>query len=70
MPERGVNRELVLRILNKTVPFRYAHGGSSKLGYYDNARKIFVSVAGNNTVTTVMAGVNERYIQALRKKAQ
>ena len=67
MQQRGVSRELVLQILENTVPFRYVHGGSQKQGYYDNRRKIFVSVAGD-TVTTVMASVSERYIETLRKK--
>ena len=67
MQERGVSREQVLHILKNSVPFRYVHGGYSKLGYYDSMREILVTVAGN-TVTTVMARVSERYIQALRKK--
>ena len=67
MQERGVSRELALHILENAIPFRYVHAGSEKQGYYDAQRKIFVSVAGD-TVTTVMIGVNEQYIEGLRKK--
>lgn len=41
------------------------HSGTWKLGYYDGARKIFVTVK-ENTVITVMTHVEERYIQRLR----
>ena len=67
MQERGVSRELALHILENAIPFRYVHAGSEKQGYYDAQRRIFVSVAGD-TVTTVMIGVNEQYIEGLRKK--
>ena len=67
MQERGVSKELVLQILKDAVPFRYLHGRSSKLGYYDSTRKILITVA-DSTVTTVMAHVSERYVQNLRKK--
>lgn len=65
MRERGISRELVLQVLKHTVPVRYMHSGTWKLGYYDGARKIFVTVK-ENTVITVMTHVEERYIQRLR----
>ena len=67
MQERGVSRELALQIIENAIPFRYVHAGSEKQGYYDARRRIFVSVA-DDTVTTVMIGVSDQYIEGLRKK--
>ncbi|PYT23193.1 MAG: hypothetical protein DMG57_32755 [Acidobacteria bacterium] len=67
MQERGVSRELALQILENAIPFRYVHGGSQKQGYYDDQRRVIVSVAGD-TVTTVILCVSEQHIEGLRKK--
>lgn len=66
MQQRGVSRGMVLQVLEGAIPFRFSHGGSERLGYFDPRTRILVTVA-DETVITVVANVSERYVEILKK---
>ena len=67
MYQRGVSKKMVETIIASSTPFKYVHGGTTKIGHYDAASQILVTIAGD-TITTVMAGVSETYIENLKKR--
>ena len=65
MRQRGLRTEEVYSVIQRTKPFRYFHEGVWKTGYYDPVTRIFVGQVGD-TITTVMARVNARYIESIK----
>lgn len=62
--QRGLTVDLVDDLVSTQKPFDYFHAGVWKVGYYDEAQRVFVgSVDG--TITTVIDNATPNYIRNL-----
>jgi hypothetical protein len=67
--ERGLTVNQVESIMNKSNSFYYWDDGVLKQGWYDKGQKVLVAMAvEDQTLTTVMTGVDPQYIAGLRSK--
>jgi RHS repeat-associated protein len=62
------NERNVLNVLQNSKPFNYFHEGSNKIGYYDQASKMFVGKAADTgKITTIITNASKNYIKNLIK---
>jgi RHS repeat-associated protein len=64
MAERNVSVDRVENLLH-TKPFEYFHDGQTKLGYYDEASKLFVAQSKAGHVITVISNASQKYVNGL-----
>jgi hypothetical protein len=65
----GVGNEGLISGMLSTKPFEYIHQGVEKLGYYNEATKVFIAqIKDSKVITTVIDNVEKSYIANLIKK--
>jgi hypothetical protein len=68
MRQRGVSLAMVANTIKPGNKFPYKHTGIFKIGYYDEATKIFVATDGKNgRVITVIKGISSHYVSKLKQ---
>jgi len=66
LAHRGISVEQVERLVNSTEPFSYKQKVVQRVGYYDEASRIFVAAVGDDIITAFYT--RPSYVEGLRRR--